>query len=117
MIQSIIAFAATQFGIVLILMLIDLATGVWKSFKMRSELSSFRLRSSVNKLVLYFFVLCIGACLNVAGETAVAQLFTIFICLIEGLSILENLTKIFPNSDIIKKLTKLLHTEIDKKTR
>lgn len=116
MITSILTSAVTNFTVVLILMLADLVTGVAKSLQAHS-IKSAKLRNSLNKMVIYFFVLIIGGCLSVAGETGVAGIFVVFLCIVEGVSILENLGEMFPNLPIIKKLSKFLESKAENKVK
>lgn len=116
MITSILTSAVTNFTVVLILMLVDLITGVAKSLQKHS-IRSARLRNSLNKMVIYFFVLIIGGCLSVVGETGVAGIFVVFLCLVEGVSILENLGEMFPNLPIIKRLSKFLAAKGENKIK
>lgn len=98
-------------------MLIDLVTGLFKATKNGVKIESGKLRSSVNKLIIYFIVMLIGGCLVYSGESAVGSLFTIFLCLVEGISVLENLAAIFPNSTFISKLSKFLNHRLDEKIK
>lgn len=116
MIQTILISAVTNFTIVLILMLIDLVTGVAKALQHHS-IKSANLRNSINKLVIYFVVLLIGGCLGAVGETGVASLFVIFICLIEGISILENISVLFPHIKIVEKLANVLKIKAKNKVK
>lgn len=117
MISTIIISAVKTFGIVMILMLIDLATGLFKATKTGVRIESGKLRSSVNKLIIYFIVMIIGGCLVYAGEDFIGGLFTVFLCLVEGISILENLTAIFPNSAFVAKLSKFLNHKLEEKIK
>ena len=115
MITKILSETVATFGVVLILMLIDLITGLFKVSKTHTFFTSSKLRNSINKSILYFIVLLIGSILSIFGEPAIGSIFVVFLCLVEGVSILENLSEIFPNSQIIKKITKFLNKETEKK--
>lgn len=116
MIQTILISAVTNFTIVLIMMLVDLITGVAKALQ-KHNIKSANLRNSINKLVIYFIVLLIGGCLAVAGETGVASIFVIFLCLIESISVLENLSVLFPTFKVIEKLSNMLKIEAKNKVK
>lgn len=115
MLSAIITEAVKSFSIVLILMLIDLITGLIKATKTHKRIESKRLRNSINKSIIYFVVLLIGGCLVFAGEPSVGSIFTIFLCLVEGVSVLENVGDIFPNSIIVSKITKFLNRKAENK--
>lgn len=114
MIKEIITEASDKFGIVLILMTIDLVTGLWKAYKSEKRISSSKLRNSVNKMVVYFVVMVIGGCVFVSGNQQVLNLLLTFVVLIEGVSIVENLEEIFPNLPIVSKLKNILRREQQK---
>ena len=116
MIKEIILAAVNNYGIILILMLVDLVTGIAKALKEHS-IKSARLRDSLHKSIIYFIVLVIGGCLNFAGEPAIQTVFLIFLCLVEGISILENLGQMLPNFKFLNKLTKFLETKSENKMK
>lgn len=116
MINSILVSAVTNFSVVLVMMLVDLITGVAKALQHHS-IKSANLRNSINKCIIYFVVLLIGGCLAVAGESGVASIFVVFICLIEGISILENISELFPNLQIVKRLADFLKVKADNKVK
>lgn len=116
MLSTIISNAVGAFGIILVLMLIDFVTGLLKATKNHTKIESHRLRSSINKAIIYFIVLLIGGCLSVFGEAVIGEIFKVFLCLVEGVSITENLMEMFPESKMLGKIKHLLNKEIDKKT-
>ena len=115
MISIIVTSAVKSFGVVMILMLIDLITGLLKATKNRNKIESKRLRNSINKAITYFIVLLIGGCLVYAGEVGISTIFTIFLCLVEGVSILENISVVFPNLVIVNKLKEFLNRKAENK--
>lgn len=115
MIGNIITTAVHDFGLILILMLIDLVTGLIKATRIHESIRSNKLRSSVNKAITYFIILLIGGCVSYAGEPGVSGIFKVFLVLVEGVSICENLIHIFPESRIVEKIKGVLNKEIDKK--
>lgn len=108
MIKEILSAAVTMFAPILVMMLIDLITGLAKALKINDKISSSKLRSTVTKTIVYFIVLLIGGCLTALGEQSIGVLFAIFIGLVEGVSILENLGEMFPQHKFIKKLKSIL---------
>lgn len=114
MISDILNAAVESFGVVLILMLIDLLTGLWKALKGGSKITSSKLRNSVNKLIVYFIVIIIGGCVKHFGEQSVMTMLLVFIVVIEGVSILENLQEICPKLDFIGRLKEILNTKKNK---
>ena len=116
MITTILSSAVANFTVVLVLMLCDLVTGVAKALQHHS-IKSAKLRNSLNKLVIYFIVLLIGGCLSVVGEAGVASIFVVFLCLVEGVSILENVGEMFPNLPIINKLHDFLESKAENKVK
>lgn len=115
MIGNIITTAVHDFGLILILMLIDLVTGLIKATRIHESIKSNKLRSSVNKAITYFIVLLVGGCISYAGEPGVSGIFKIFLVLVEGVSICENLIQIFPENRVVEKIKGVLNKEIDKK--
>ena len=109
MIREIISAAVTMFAPILIMMVIDLVTGLAKALKTEQKISSAKLRSTVTKTIVYFVVLLIGGCLTSLGEASVGVLFAVFIGLVEGVSILENLGEMYPQHKFIKKLKSILN--------
>lgn len=116
MLNEILKAAVTGYTPVLVMMLIDLITGVLKAMKKHSVKSA-RLRNSINKLIIYFVVLIIGGCLTTSGEEGVGGIFVVLICLIEGVSIVENLSELVPGLKITDRLKKLLRLKIEEKTK
>lgn len=116
MIQTILSDAVSNYSIVLVLMLLDLLSGVAKAFQFH-RIKSAKLRNSVNKLVIYFSILLIGGCLSAVGEQGVASIFVIFICFIEIISILENASQLFPSFKFIGKLAKMMKIEAKNKVK
>lgn len=116
MINSILISAVTNFSVVLVMMLVDLITGVAKALQ-HHTIKSANLRNSINKCIIYFVVLLIGGCLAVAGESGVASIFVVFICLIEGISILENISVLFPQIKIVEKLANVLKIKAKNKVK
>lgn len=116
MIKDIILEAVQNYGIILILMLADLVTGLAKALKKHS-IKSARLRNSLHKAIIYFIVLIIGGCLNYAGEPAIQTVFVLFLCLVESISILENVGELMPNLKFVEKLTKFLETKSENKLK
>lgn len=114
MIRQIIMDAVQKYGIILILMLCDLVTGMVKALKNHS-IKSARLRDSLHKAVIYFIILIIGGCLTYAGEAAVGTVFVVFLCAVEGISVLENIGELLPNFKFLKKLTKFLESKSKEK--
>lgn len=109
MIREILTAAVTMFTPILILMLADLATGLAKAYKCQHKISSSKLRSTVSKTIVYFIVLVIGGCLSTLGEESVAVLFAVFLGIVEGVSILENLGEMYPQHKFIAKLKAILN--------
>ena len=108
MIREILTAAVAMFTPILIMMLIDLVTGLIKSLKNNTKISSSRLRSTITKTIVYFIVLLIGGCLTALGEESVGILFAVFIGMVEGISILENLSEMFPNHKFILNIKNIL---------
>lgn len=81
---------------VIILIIADWITGIWKSLKCKRRLTSFRLRMSISKLVTYLLAIYLAAlfdnyltpniALNLAGYVAA------YIGLTELVSIYENIS-------------------------
>ena len=114
MVKDILIQTLSNYNVVLILMLIDLVTGVYKSLKKQSVKSA-KLRNSLNKCIIYFVVLLIGGCFTYIGENSVSTIFVVFLCIVEGVSVLENLTEIFPKVIVLQKLSKLLKDKAENK--
>lgn len=114
MLKEIILVAVSGYGVVLVMMLADLITGVAKAFK-KHNLKSAGLRNSLHKAIIYFIILVIGGCLKYAGEASISAVFLAFLCLVEGVSVLENLAEISPNMPLIKRLSKFLENKSEEK--
>lgn len=108
MIREILTAAVGMFTPIILMMLTDLITGLWKAFKTNAKITSSKLRNTISKTVVYFLVLLICGCLSTLGEESVGLLFAVFIGLIEGISILENLSVIFPQFQFINKMKEQL---------
>lgn len=108
MLREILTAAVGMFTPIILMMLADLITGLWKAFKTDDKITSSKLRNTTSKTVVYFLVLLIGGCLSTLGEESVGLLFAVFIGLVEGISILENLSVIFPQFQFIKKMKEQL---------
>ena len=108
MIREILTAAVGTFTPIILMMLADLITGLWKAFKIDENITSSKIRNTASKTVVYFLVLLIGGCLSTLGEESVGLLFAVFIGLIEGVSIFENLSVIFPQFQFIKKMKEQL---------
>lgn len=95
---------------VLLLMAVDLVTGIWKAVKLREKVTSKRARHSVAKLVGYFLAILCGFALdNILGNTepTMARVAASAIAGIELLSIDENLgvcIGVRPLAGVIEKL-------------
>lgn len=108
MIREILTAAVAMFTPIMIMMLIDLVTGLMKSLKNYKKITSSKLRATITKAIVYFIILLIGGCLTALGEESVGVLFTVFIGIVEGISILENLSEMFPNHKFILNIKKIL---------
>lgn len=108
MIKEIISTAVVFFTPIIILMFIDLLTGLAKAFKNDHKISSAKLRGTTTKSIIYFMVLVIGGCLTAVGEPSVGKAFAIFIGVVEGVSILENVGEMYPSLHVLDKLRQLL---------
>lgn len=110
MVSEIIKTAVESFGVILILMLLDLVTGIAKALQHHS-IKSAKLRGSINKCIVYFVAILIGGCLKQYGEGSVMTMFVTFILIIEGVSILENLQEMFPQLELLGKFKEILNAK------
>ena len=107
---TIIQEAVGDFSIILILMLIDLVTGVTNSLLNRREITSTRLKGSATKMIVYFAIIFIAVICSAFGTEGVKKLLIGYISLIEGLSILENMSGMFPNNKLLAVISAKLQT-------
>lgn len=105
----------SDYSLILLLMMIDLITGVAKSVKGGHKITSLRLKDSAKKMIVYFAVIVIAVVCSVFGTDAVKTLLIGYISLIEGLSILENLGEMFPKMAVLLTATKHIKKMKDKK--
>ena len=101
MIETILQAATGAYSLIIFLMLIDLVTGVANSFVHHTVLSSKRLKGSISKAITYFVVIVIATCCSAFGTEVVTTILIMYLVCVEGLSILENLQDIFPDSKVL----------------
>lgn len=112
--KELLAMAAGKFGILTVIMLADLVTGLIKAQKVKEKISSGKLRATVTKSISYFVVLLIASCLGIYAEPIFLTVFFSFLLITESVSVLENLSKAF-NLHIFNKLAEWLNGKANKK--
>lgn len=107
--------------VVLLLIVADLITGITASFKEGESLKSSKARWSFTKLMVYLFsmFLTFSVCelMGIKDDTAVSIVKVIVwaVIYVEGLSIVENLSRIIPGNKVIGFLHWLLSVEFIKR--
>lgn len=108
------------YGVIIMLMLVDLITGIMNSFVHKTSLSSKRLKSSITKAISYFLLILIASVCNNFGTELVHSILVIYIVCVESLSILENVQDIFPRNKVLKLFSdklKILKNKNEKKIK
>lgn len=108
------------YGVIIMLMLVDLITGILNSFVHKAELSSKRLKSSLTKAISYFLLILIASVCNNFGTELVRSILVTYIVCVESLSILENIQDIFPRNKVLKMFSdklKILKNKNEKKIK
>lgn len=111
---GLLAPLSSVFIAVLILIIADWITGIWKSLKCKRRLTSYRLRLSVTKIVTYFLAIYLAALVNdflmpglgintasyVAAYIGVTELISVFenISVITGKRLLRDLAALLMES-------------------
>lgn len=89
---------------VIVLVLADLATGVWAAYKMQQPITSAKMRNTVSKLLIYLVAVCVGFLVEnylLEQLLPVSKLIAGAIGMVELTSLLENANKIL-GTDIFK---------------
>lgn len=105
---TILREAVGDFSVILLLMLIDLVTGVTNSLLNRREITSSRLKGSATKMIIYFAIISIAVVCSAFGTEGVKKLLIGYVALIESLSVIENLSGMFPKNRLLAKITSKL---------
>jgi phage-related holin len=89
---------------VLLLIAIDLLTGIYAAYKAKEKIVSFKLKRTVEKFVLYSTAILIGHMFNkeVYAAIDIARLITCYISITEIFSVFENMAKITGMSVFLK---------------
>ncbi len=101
------------FGIV-IFVIIDFLTGVWKAFRLNERIQSRRMRDTIGKFIGYFILLLIGQIFDswfiipLMGDNLFLQFFVFCIASTEFYSILENVSIILGIPNLKDKIIEFL---------
>lgn len=120
MMIEILQTTVDTYGVIIMLMLVDLITGIMNSFVHKTALSSKRLKSSLTKAISYFLLILIASVCNNFGTELVHSILVIYIVCVESLSILENVQDIFPRNKVLKLLSdklKIMKNKNEKKIK
>jgi phage-related holin len=104
-------------ALVLVLFVIDLATGIWKATRAGEKIQSRKLRWSFGKLLSYLVVMtltfftCEAMGLDAGTAVSVVKVEVWGIVYVEGLSIVENMLAIRPGDKFLLYLHYLLSVE------
>lgn len=120
MMIEILQTTVDTYGVIIMLMLVDLITGILNSFVHKTPLSSKRLKSSLTKAISYFLLILIASVCDNFGTELVHSILVIYIVCVESLSILENVQDIFPRNKVLKLLSdklKIMKNKNEKKIK
>lgn len=102
-------------GVVCVLVLVDLGTGIWAAIKTNERIESKKMRKTTYKLLAYFtiIVLCHSIDVFITSAFKLAVFTSSFIALNELYSVIENYSRITGN-DIIAKMQEHISDAISK---
>lgn len=100
------------------LILVDLITGLWASYKEKQDITSSGLSRTIGKILIYSITIVISYIVHkfllIGFEIPIESLVSGFIAITETKSIFENINRI-SNNQVMKDLVKILSNERQKK--
>jgi phage-related holin len=84
-------------NVMLIFLLIDLISGIWAAVKEKQQIQSAKLRRSITKFLWYTVAVMVAFMMETTFNltwTNLANIIAGFICIVELISIFENITRI-----------------------
>lgn len=121
---SILSESTVILTTMVIFVFVDLITGIWKSIKLKSTITSKALRSTLEKILGYFFVIILAKLFDetiLMGDfVQVHVLVTSLIFLVEFKSVTENMSIITGNKifiQIYSKVNELFNKKSDGKDK
>jgi len=110
----IIAFYAPLKGLILtilLLVVLDLVTGLWASIKKRTKITSAKLSRTITKLMVYLFTISVvqivAKFIILIGDVPITEMVSSFIILTELQSVLENVNKISKQNFLVALIDKI----------